>query len=188
MLVGTERKPSRSDARRTPPSASEHILCELEHGLHWGSCKTVQGSTLRARDVLVAPPTCPSVVVGNLGERGGVWAAGKQFPALLPFWPLPPANTDKSQLSPTAARPTQPRPHAPGVLILSSTMTTTDAAHQHSANGAQSASSRSSVSGNANINPSQALFQCGDCKRSYTRVDHLARHVRSRKSHLACIT
>ncbi|KAE9982895.1 hypothetical protein EG328_010442 [Venturia inaequalis] len=28
-------------------------------------------------------------------------------------------------------------------------------------------------------NPSQALFQCGDCKQSYTRVDHLARHVRS---------
>jgi len=25
------------------------------------------------------------------------------------------------------------------------------------------------------------LFQCGDCGRSYTRADHLARHVRSRK-------
>lgn len=29
-------------------------------------------------------------------------------------------------------------------------------------------------------NPQQGFYQCGDCKRSYTRVDHLARHVRSR--------
>ncbi|OCL05228.1 hypothetical protein AOQ84DRAFT_345070 [Glonium stellatum] len=28
-------------------------------------------------------------------------------------------------------------------------------------------------------NPQQGFYQCGDCKRSYTRVDHLARHVRS---------
>lgn len=25
------------------------------------------------------------------------------------------------------------------------------------------------------------LFQCGDCKRSYTRMEHLARHIRSRE-------
>ena len=27
----------------------------------------------------------------------------------------------------------------------------------------------------------QGLFQCGSCKRNYHRLDHLARHVRSRK-------
>lgn len=27
----------------------------------------------------------------------------------------------------------------------------------------------------------QGLFQCGSCKRTYNRLDHLARHVRSRK-------
>lgn len=26
----------------------------------------------------------------------------------------------------------------------------------------------------------RGLFQCGDCFRKYTRLDHLARHVRSR--------
>lgn len=34
--------------------------------------------------------------------------------------------------------------------------------------------------------PSHNLFQCSACKRTYTRVDHLARHVRSRTSP-ACI-
>jgi hypothetical protein len=29
--------------------------------------------------------------------------------------------------------------------------------------------------------PDPAFFQCGFCKRTYTRLDHLARHVRSRK-------
>ncbi|KAF1816414.1 hypothetical protein P152DRAFT_388823, partial [Eremomyces bilateralis CBS 781.70] len=27
--------------------------------------------------------------------------------------------------------------------------------------------------------PAQALFQCAECKRTYTRLDHLSRHVRS---------
>lgn len=109
-----------------------------------------------------------------------------------------PANATKGPAlphKPTTSRPTQPRPHCtrpPHLLTAGSydAMATTDAAHQQSANGAPPASSRSSVSGNANgnTNPDQALFQCGDCKRSYTRVDHLARHVRSRKSQLACIT
>lgn len=28
----------------------------------------------------------------------------------------------------------------------------------------------------------QGLFQCGSCRRKYKRLDHLARHVRSRKA------
>lgn len=28
----------------------------------------------------------------------------------------------------------------------------------------------------------QGLFQCGSCRRKYKRLDHLARHVRSRKT------
>jgi hypothetical protein len=31
------------------------------------------------------------------------------------------------------------------------------------------------------IEQAQRLFQCSTCKRSFTRVDHLTRHVRSRK-------
>jgi hypothetical protein len=27
------------------------------------------------------------------------------------------------------------------------------------------------------------MFQCGSCKKNYKRLDHLARHVRSRKSY-----
>jgi hypothetical protein len=29
--------------------------------------------------------------------------------------------------------------------------------------------------------PGQGLYQCTTCRRTYTRVDHLARHVRSRE-------
>jgi hypothetical protein len=36
------------------------------------------------------------------------------------------------------------------------------------------------VAGSTRAND-QGLFQCGSCKRHYNRLDHLARHVRSRK-------
>ncbi|KAI9732762.1 MAG: hypothetical protein M1834_003700 [Cirrosporium novae-zelandiae] len=39
--------------------------------------------------------------------------------------------------------------------------------------------SGSSQASSSTTKSSQGLFQCGDCKRSYTRLDHLARHVRS---------
>ena len=29
--------------------------------------------------------------------------------------------------------------------------------------------------------PGQGLFQCTTCRRTFTRIDHLARHVRSRE-------
>lgn len=31
--------------------------------------------------------------------------------------------------------------------------------------------------------PAQGLFQCSTCQRTFARVDHLSRHVRSRESH-----
>lgn len=44
-----------------------------------------------------------------------------------------------------------------------------------------------SSSTNARAND-QGLFQCGSCKRHYNRLDHLARHVRSRKIRTANVT
>jgi hypothetical protein len=44
-----------------------------------------------------------------------------------------------------------------------------------------------SSSTNARAND-QGLFQCGSCKRHYNRLDHLARHVRSRKDRTADVT
>lgn len=101
MLVDTERKLCRSDARRTPPSASEHILCELEHGLHWGSCKTVQGSTLRAREVLVAPSMRESG-----GKRGVSRLRGSDSRHFCPSDPWRPRTLTKANSPPQP--PAQP--------------------------------------------------------------------------------
>ena len=96
------------------------------------------------------------------------------------FRSQPLAITTKNRVIPAASGGNTPPPHHTSPLPRSAVFgSLSPTFHYHPTRRETMPSNHPTMQASAS---EQSLFQCGSCRKKYKRLDHLARHVRSRKN------